>query len=163
MKQTLLLFIGLIICNVLFAQQFNPSVISNGGGLMSNANAKLTFTIGEAVTGDVSNASAIFTQGFQQKWIVGTGIDDIKPNSSIVVYPNPASDIINIKYEKGNQGKTTIEIMDVNGRILLHQNMKNNSTETQINFAEYEEAIYYIRITSSTGKLLGTYKIQKIK
>jgi hypothetical protein len=83
--------------------------------------------------------------------------------NSISFYPNPASDIVNIKIEKGIPEKSVIELVDIGGKILMVQNVESNKTESQINLSKYPENIYLIRISTQTGKLLCTFKIQKIK
>jgi len=161
MTKSILTFLGVIVCNLLLAQQFKPSIISSGGGFMSNANAKITFTIGEPVSGNIQNSSAKFAQGFQQNWIdSGTGISEIGTDNSIVVYPNPTSDFVNIKFEKSVSENSIVELVDINGKSLLLQEIKSNKTETVINLSNYPESIYFIKISTQSGKLLGTYKIQ---
>jgi hypothetical protein len=145
------------------AQQFKPVIISSGGGTVSNQNAMMTFTIGEPVTGIISNNTSIVSQGFQQKTGPGVGIVENFSNNSISFYPNPASDIVNIKFEKGIPEKSVIELVDIGGKIIMSQNVESNKTESQINLSKYPENIYLIRISTQTGKFLCTFKIQKIK
>lgn len=163
MKKTIITLFSLIICNLIFAQQFKPATISSGGGIMSNANAKLSFTIGEVVTGNIANASSKLTQGFQQNWIVSTGITENIKDNNILVYPNPASDIINIKFEKEIYAKAIIELLDINGKVLLMQNVADNKAEIQINLSNYSDDIYFIKVSSQHGKTSETFKIYKTK
>ncbi len=164
MTRLTLTFFGLIICNSLFAQKFTPITISSGGDLLSNADVKMTFTIGEPVSGNISNNSAKFTQGFQQNWtILSTGFSDVLNNNSLMLYPNPTSDIIHIKFEKGISENAIIEMIDLNGKRKLRQMMESNVLENQINISNCPENLYIINISTQSGKLLGSYKIQKIK
>ncbi|NVO09603.1 MAG: T9SS type A sorting domain-containing protein [Bacteroidales bacterium] len=69
MKKLIIMFTGIfLISHGAISQQIKPSGVFSGGGLISNANTILTYTIGEPVSGNISNNSVIASQGFQQKW-----------------------------------------------------------------------------------------------
>jgi hypothetical protein len=162
MTKSILTLLGVIFCNLLQAQQFNPTIISSGGGFMSNTNVKTTFTLGEPVSGDLSNGVATFNQGFQHNWIISPSkIHDNLLDNSIIIYPNPTSDLITIKFKTDNYDASIIELVDINGKVILSKKNEVNKTEHQINLSNYQTNIYFIRISTPTGKLLGTYKIQK--
>ena len=78
------------------------------------------------------------------------------PNS-IMVYPNPASDQINIALQKPVSG--TISILDVQGRTLISTNIYGITTNLQV--SELTTGMYILQISSDTLSL--TQKINIIK
>jgi hypothetical protein len=165
MKKLLFLLFTILICELAQSQRLKPEIISSGGGLMSNANVKMSFTIGEPVTGKVFNSSHIFWQGFQQYWkiststsIAGLTINNLNCN----VYPNPTRDIINILLQTDQAESMVISIVDLNGKVFNQQKIVDKITEKQIDVANYPSGIYLLVITTVSGKHLETFKIQKI-
>lgn len=73
----------------------------------------------------------------------------------ISIYPNPATDFINIS---GLNGKETIKLYDVTGKTL--QRFVNQHEMMQISIEKYNIGVYYIQIISNEGSVL-TYKIVK--
>ncbi|HQA74692.1 T9SS type A sorting domain-containing protein [Flavobacterium sp.] len=67
-------------------------------------------------------------------------------DNSISIYPNPSSSIINIK---SNFNIKTIELYDVQGR-LLQTNIINNS-ETTFDITSKSKGIYFLKIVSEKG------------
>jgi hypothetical protein len=66
-----------------------------------------------------------------------TGVEELVPVSSCV-YPNPASNTLNIK---SNENPTKVEILDLNGRLVLTSGM-----EKQINISEISSGLYTVRV-----------------
>jgi len=72
------------------------------------------------------------------------GIDDTNLNL-VAVYPNPASDVVNISL-KQNEQITGIELRDMSGRVLLNNQIKDNSGYFQLNIAKYPHGTYLLTI-----------------
>jgi hypothetical protein len=166
MKRLAILFIGIfIISHWVSSQQIKPSCISSGGGLISNTNAIVTFTIGEPVTGMITNVAAIVTQGFQQSnntnpvSVSELSSDDIK----IKVYPNPTEDLINISLKNDNKETIILELSDLNGKVLMQQKMKDDIVDNQFDLSSYPVGIYLLKISTISGKRSSNFKIQKSK
>jgi hypothetical protein len=165
MKNLLFLFFTILICELAQSQKLKPEIISAGGGLMSNANVKVTFTIGEPVTGKILNGSRVLWQGFQQYWKISTStsIAELTTNHfNFNVYPNPTKDFINILLQTSQTESMVISIVDMNGKVFNQQKIVDKITEKQIDVANYPSGIYLLRITTVSGKHLGTFKLQKI-
>jgi hypothetical protein len=65
-------------------------------------------------------------------------------NSSVNIYPNPATDIINIDVLK----VTSVSIMDLNGKLILRSNQK------QIDVSSLAKGIYSVEIISGNNKVV---------
>ena len=65
---------------------------------------------------------------------------------AIYVYPNPAEDELNILLNTLPEGKTMIEFHDVTGRLVLSEEIRNNSTS--INISPLKQGVYMYRIVN---------------
>ena len=76
-----------------------------------------------------------------------TGIMETLAASTINVYPNPATDIIQVEYT----GKVEqLTVLNMNGKVIL-----TSSNVTTINVNELEKGLYFLQIKTSQG---STYK-----
>ncbi|MCH8319134.1 MAG: hypothetical protein IIA88_11690, partial [Bacteroidetes bacterium] len=100
MKKTLLIAIGIFSFDCIYSQSISPEVYAASGEYYTSANATLSWTIGEGVIETFTGANAILTQGFQQSLYTITSIEEVSDNNyQISVYPNPATDFININVQ----------------------------------------------------------------
>jgi hypothetical protein len=74
--------------------------------------------------------------------------------SNFAVYPNPATDVINISNVNGLE-ITKSTITDINGRIVKEM----NSSVNNINVGDLTTGVYFLNVTTTTGN--GTTKIVK--
>ncbi|MGZ8558919.1 MAG: T9SS type A sorting domain-containing protein [Chitinophagaceae bacterium] len=72
------------------------------------------------------------------------------------VYPNPASTFF-IVYNYREAAGRTIELMDMNGRMVKRQLV--NSMATKIATTGLSDGLYILKVTGSNGKILRTQKI----
>ena len=100
-------------------------------------------------------------------WIlnkVGTNTKDITLNTSaliddmteIFVGPNPTSDVLNI-YMNTN-GKSSVEIFDVTGKLMLTQAF---DAHVEFDISKYANGIYTVSIKNKQGDVLKTSKVVK--
>ena len=82
-------------------------------------------------------------------------IEDVK-NIPIDVYPNPSSTFF-IVYNYKEAGGRTIELLDMNGRMMKRKVV--NSLATRIETTGLSNGLYILRVTASNGKVLRTQKI----
>jgi hypothetical protein len=68
-------------------------------------------------------------------------------NLDFKLYPNPTKDIVTI--ELSQFSNTKLEVYDINGRVLLNQNL--NTTSNQINIQSFPVGVYLFKITSQEG------------
>lgn len=79
------------------------------------------------------------------------GIIDITENTSINIYPNPANDYFYLK-TNGLQGKTSILISDISGKILYIEEINITKTNDIFKFytSEYVKGFYLISIINNS-------------
>jgi cephalosporin-C deacetylase-like acetyl esterase len=76
-------------------------------------------------------------------------------NKDVLIYPNPAADILTIKME--NSDNSTIKIYDILGKVVLFDHTKTN--ETQLNISALAKGNYCIEIKN--GQLITSKKFIK--
>ncbi|MBL7726807.1 MAG: T9SS type A sorting domain-containing protein, partial [Dinghuibacter sp.] len=74
------------------------------------------------------------------------------------VYPNPAKNRLNINVNN-LPGKATIQLVDINGRVVMAQQMVQNNTSLDISKAP--AGIYLVRVNNADGKNLFQDKFVK--
>ena len=143
------------------AQSIDASIISNSGGTYSNANNSINFSIGETIIGTISNSQSI-DQGF---WF-GIGVqntlstEDFSPNDSFIsVYPNPATDFLNIKvYDIDTYD---ISLFDLNGRKIIAAKITAIPQGNQIDISSLSKGIYLLSLSAIENNQENIYRIIK--
>ncbi len=83
---------------------------------------------------------SVDSNGCENGWCVPALVNKIKPtNSSVLVYPNPATSVVNFQY--AYQNNVTIKIIDITGRLMDEQTLQNSSTSS-FNLTKYAPGIY---------------------
>jgi len=91
-KRTLLVF-SLLSTLAVTAQE----VVSTQGDSYSTASANIDFTIGEVVINTGTDGTNDITQGFHQTNWNFVGLEDHAPNYEATIFPNPTSEVLNIR------------------------------------------------------------------
>lgn len=86
---------------------------------------------------------------------VPAGINEITNNLSVSVYPNPASDYVNILISSAAQ-TGYVKVLDITGREV--ENDVLNNGKIQINTSAYANGMYLYLITDNNGNLLDKGK-----
>lgn len=81
---------------------------------------------------------------------IGDGLVEFA-NSTLKVYPNPASDFINITSELN--GEAEVNILDMTGRCVKNVVINDMSNAT-INISDLDKGVYFININGSVSKLV---------
>ncbi len=82
-----------------------------------------------------------------------TGISQAEAAKFITVFPNPATDVVNITLVP-NLHAESLELIDITGKTIFSVPVSPTELEVQINVSGYAKGIYLIRIGNITQKLL---------
>ena len=166
MKRKILLFLILLPCfSLTWGQvQLNPTVISSAGGYAEATDISLAWTMGELAVSTLSATGMILTQGFQQPFLLDiNAIDDPEFNWSVNAYPNPVSEVLNLRFNIDKTMDLQLELYDITGKKLFIKMLPSimpGGRET-LDFSGFREGIYILKITSEKQKVRKIYKIQK--
>ncbi len=94
---------------------------------------------------------------------VPSAIGKLVDNNSgdIEIYPNPVKDHFSLKADAFSGKRVTIQILDLNGKILMSKKMPLSDKELNISAGMLKEGIYFVRLLSNNKTL--TKKIAVIK
>jgi len=144
-----------------FSQQISPDVIASGGDHFESDELSLSWTIGETVVSTLES-DVILTQGFHQGNFIITAIDEKElENLSINIFPNPTPDYLYIDWKSNTDlmEQVHIQLLDMNGKVLLEKSYHSPSDIMMINLQSYERAHYILRLIN--GKQMKSFKIIK--
>jgi hypothetical protein len=112
--------------------------VPSGGERNSLANPN------QAVVGDCSTLTGI--QNASSK---------IPSDNLIEIYPVPFTDWLTVNFESNRYNSLTI--IDMNGRVMLFQNIQQSSNSVNLNVNMLSKGVYYLRLegnTSTTGRVI---------
>lgn len=83
----------------------------------------------------------------------------VSDKGEISVFPNPSSGVITIAFEQGEKEKTTIQVMDVTGKVVFKENLGkfSGSYKKEVNLKEFGAGTYVVEI--ATGEKRTTKKV----
>ncbi|SDI02904.1 Por secretion system C-terminal sorting domain-containing protein [Winogradskyella thalassocola] len=72
-------------------------------------------------------------------------------NNDFTIYPNPAKQVVTIKLKNASIGNTSVEIIDVQGKLIL----QNEIIETlQLNIENLESGLYFVKLKANNNQLI---------
>ena len=172
MKRIYKLIVALIVIttyNQAFAQSISPFILNGAGGSKQIGSIIYDYSVGEmTMVSTFYGSNVTLTQGLLQNNVsVPVGVVNMEFAQNIVVYPNPASSVVNIKFNSPKNGNLVYKLLDMTGKTLISKGVEvNNSIMSQeINIDPLAVATYMLEITFSTCGATETnsYKIDKIK
>ena len=85
------------------------------------------------------------------KWksIGKLSLNTVAFENNISAYPNPANSNINVALNYVQQGATTIELINLNGQVVVSQNAQDMfNTSNTMDVSNLEKGLYILRITN---------------
>ena len=83
-------------------------------------------------------------------FVTGVATFDLATTLGINVAPNPTSDFVLLRFAKPIENTVQAELSDVQGRILLKQNLNTTVTGMRLEMANYPNGIYQLMLRSGT-------------
>jgi hypothetical protein len=164
MKRNFLLLFTMLFALSVGAQQIKQEVIASAGGynVASGGSISISWTLGETIipTFTSQDGTLILTHGFQQKLIITTVEENILNPVHVVIFPNPASELVNIEFDVPTDGEITVFLLDSQGKLVKTDKIGLAETNKQMNLQDLPSGIYYLRLTK--GKLVNVYKVVKL-
>ncbi len=86
-----------------------------------------------------------------------TGLDNNTVINDFIIYPNPTKGVFTVNV-KGVDNNTTLSILDVLGKQVVHQAI--TSSTTSINLSGYNKGVYFVKIQSDKGNVIKKVVIE---
>jgi len=140
-------------------------IAGNYGLIMKTIDGGNTWS--QQFTNTTENFSKIFfvndTTGFSLSGIklytnnISLGIKDKNEiDDNIFIYPNPSSDKLTLDIQQfKNLQKTTVSIYDIQGQLLLQQDIKY--LQTEINIASFAKGIYIVKVNNDKQIMVNKF------
>lgn len=84
------------------------------------------------------------------------GLDELSSLTGLNVFPNPASDEVNVSFNINDASDVTVEVLDLTGKVMETVVNAANVTGVQnaaINIAGYAAGMYVINVTTNEGSI----------
>lgn len=146
------------------AQQLTNQVLLPCAGLATAGVLNYSHSLGETAVELFTGSDYILTQGFQQPGfkIVDAAVPD---GTGVEVYPNPATDFVNVKLFGDKARKLRIEVITFNGSITSTMTLDFLSKYyiiQQLEFSDIKPGFYFVRVSSDDHVINRIFKIEKM-
>ncbi|MCC6412927.1 MAG: T9SS-dependent M36 family metallopeptidase [Saprospiraceae bacterium] len=107
----------------------------------------------------VSNGNCFST--YKQVVVVelGTGANDLNNLLGLQVYPNPATDEVNMVFSQAWSGALELKVTSADGRVVLARSLVENTSRVSINTASLPAGAYQLMLIGDAGVTVRTVAI----
>lgn len=148
------------------AQTTEPSVLASGGGSAKTSSGSLDWTLGEFAIETIFTADNMYTQGFNQPFLIVRPSIVAKPAKSfykILVAPNPVHSILNFSISSINDILVSVSVADIHGKTFVQRKVHSAGGYLQINFNSLAAGTYILTVReAATGQLIQSNEIIKL-
>jgi len=137
------------------------NVIPATGGNASGSGGSVSYSIGQVVFTTITGTNGSIVQGVQQPIEISL-VSEIDDNPDIIlqclVYPNPTTDNLTLKFKNFKPENWSYQLYDIRGNLL--EDKKVDGDETKIKFGNLAPAIYFLKVSSGKNEI-KTFKVIK--
>ncbi len=130
------------------------------GGNATGSGGSTSYSLGHVLYTTNTGTNGSVAQGVQQPYeiTVITGVNETAIHLELSVYPNPATNYIQLKVENEKLESLTYQLIDLQGKVINTE--KVTASNTTIIMEALPKAIYLINIIKN-NQLIKTFKIIK--
>ena len=92
---------------------------------------------------------------------IKTSVSSPKLNASVIIYPNPTSDFLKLKFNEGLADDYRVQIIDMTGKVYLSTIMKSSATELVVDVRIMKSGNYILRLIGSDANVRQTKFLKK--
>jgi len=163
-KPLALLGVAMLMGTMSYAQSIAPQSVNSSGTKMSQTNGSLSFTVGELVVLSQTDSQGNTLGGGFTAGATLTTVSIQETDASVLdlsVFPNPTSDLVNIRINHSRIEQVVISITDLQGKEVYNGRHAGVSNTIGINTSAYASGTYVLSLKNNNNQVLGTYKIIK--
>jgi hypothetical protein len=128
---------------------------------VSGNSGSLSYSVGQVVYQIYTGTGGSVTEGVQQPYRIPAA-PEIKKAGGIImsfaVFPNPATDFLDMRVENFNNENLSLQLIDIHGKVLYNQ--KITASQTRVVTGNLASAVYGLQVMLDK-KLVKTFKIIK--
>jgi len=157
-------FIVLLIFTYATFQCFSQSVTLDGlfasGDNYKSSNEQISWTLGDIQIATFKK-DIIITQGSLQTRldIISTVQNSEYKGLEVNVFPNPVHEILNIDYIYDKKLDLRYDLYSIDGKKILSERLKYHQNSAHIQFANFQNGYYILKVSSEDNKFCKTLKI----
>ena len=120
---------------------------------------------GTAAVGSVSSMTMLVTGGATTKRLVfmlnkiSTGLVTTVKEEAVNVYPNPARDFVNVKYDP-KSGVKSISVYNLIGKTVQNYKVTDNSS-ARLDLDNIPAGVYFMRLMDAQGQIVATRRFTR--
>jgi hypothetical protein len=163
MKSKMLLFIAVLLLTFSLTELRAQESISASGGDASGKEGSVSFTIGQIFCKSMEGIDNSLTEGVQQAYEISVLKGNEQDSTQILasVYPNPATDYVNLKIEMTSLldvNSIQYQLCDLNGKVIETQMLSSNIIH--IVMVNLKPASYFVKLVQK-NRIIKVFKIIK--
>lgn len=123
-----------------------------------------SYTVGEVVIQTGQSANRFLTQGFhqpEQGRLVSVGSPDLT-DWDILVFPNPVTDVLNIRFAAEKGAALTATVFDAVGRMVLFDHPVLDPYGSALDCRNWQPGIYFLVLTDPLSRASATTRIIRL-
>ncbi|MCD4788639.1 MAG: T9SS type A sorting domain-containing protein [Bacteroidales bacterium] len=162
MKHTkLIISVMLLLGFGLTGLQAQEAILATGGEASGNGGS-VSYSVGQVTyTTNTGTNGYSAAEGVQQPYEISVvfGLEEINSiNLHLSVFPNPATDVLNLKVDDYNNEKLSYQLYDIKGKLLEGKEL--TVSETQIQTNTLVPSTYFLKVIRD-NKVIKTFKVIK--
>jgi hypothetical protein len=125
------------------------------------------------INNDISNTASIYfdfndpirTNEALTKVEVATLLHEGMESGSLIIWPNPVEDVVNIQFDLKSPSNTALQVYSIDGRIVYNEDLGYSFAGPQnayINLSELGGGIYLVRLSTSTEYFVRKVVVKKV-
>ncbi len=139
--------------------QFNDFVLTDDGGILAVGSWNppyINYKQGAWLvkTDSMGNAPGMFTVSIEENELI------ISKNS-LNIYPNPATENINLGFDKSTNENMELQIYNSSGALVKQQQLQAYAHEYRIGIQDLSVGVYFVHIESQEGEVFNSRFIKK--
>ncbi len=143
-----------------FGGLYAQETVSTTGGNAIGSGGSLSYTVGQVVYTTHTGTNGSVAQGVQQPYEISTvtGFNETTIHLEIVVYPNPTTNLLQLKVESQELEDLRFQLIDLQGETI--ENKKVLEMQTTISMEALPKAVYFLNVISN-NQAVKTFKVLK--
>ena len=156
-----LLIVPLLIGTISYAQTIESVTFSAVASTNDNFQPVMGTPYGASLSG--ANGSLEISASYGQSSYEETTLsaEELKLQSSIRVFPNPTTFMVNVDLSQLPQGEYQLYLLDLSGKVVYNQS--TTATSSQIDMSTFATGTYVLNLQTKGMQKLETFKIIKSK
>jgi len=130
--------------------------VFSGGGMNSTLYATYTYNLNGSqivvLTINCDSAKNLATYSGYIYISPTMGVNAEDPQNTLLMYPNPVTDILNIDFADLLTGENSLQIYSSSGQLVYSESLPSGSENFRINVSFLKKGIYFVKFEDGSGK-----------